>query len=107
MNSNNRVSSKRYQQDTQALKFRKISQEINNMSSRDLTNSLKAKSLPVFGTMQQKRDRLRNHYGIATQTTSTSRPTTKNKALPKDTTREAIDKINKNREKRRKKMEEK
>lgn len=108
MNSNNRGNSKIYQKDTEALRQVKLEKEIIAMGSEELLSALKAKSLPVYGTTQQKRDRLRAHYGFIAQPSSTvkAEPTPKVKSK-KENTLAAIDKINKNRENRRKKMEEK
>lgn len=105
MNSNNRVNSKNYLKDTKNTKMNNLHREIMNMKGRELTDTLKAKALPVFGTLQQKRDRLKNYYGLENQTSNTKIGVAAK--AKKDTTREAIDKINQNREKRRQKMEEK
>lgn len=54
----------------------------------------------------KNRERLRNYYGISKQTQSQTKLQQRPKPR-KDSTRVAIDKINQNRENRRKKMEEK
>ena len=37
------------------------------MSGEQVLNELKEKRLPTFGTVNEKRDRLKKHYGIDTQ----------------------------------------
>jgi hypothetical protein len=108
MNSNSR------QKGSQDLKLLKLEKDINAMKSNQVVNALKQKSLPVYGTLQQKRERLLNFlssnhpYGIGSNKGNNVAKSEQNKSKPKrDTTRTAIDKINQNRELRRKKMEEK
>lgn len=84
----------------------KLHKEIMVMKSDQLVNTLKQKGLPVFGTMQQKKERLKSYYGIDTQTTTAAKKAATAMAK-KDSTRAAIDKINQNRETRRRRMEEK
>lgn len=90
------------------LKQKKLLKEISAMKSPQLINSLKEKGLPVFGTMQQKRDRLLGYYGMNSQVNTGGKISQQQKqASKKDSTLAAIDKINQNRENRRRKMEEK
>jgi len=94
--------------DTDELRRIKLDKEISNMKGKETVNELKEKSLPVFGTLQQKRERLKNYYGISIESQSnTMKKAAPSNKIKKDSTRAAIDQINKNREKRRRKMEEK
>ena len=94
--------------DYQELKLMKLEKEINAMKNNQLINELKKKSLPVFGTIQQKRERLRNYYGLGgNKSMNTKAPSTSKLKVKKGSTLAAIDKINQNREIRRRKMEEK
>lgn len=108
MNSNNRVNLKHNQKSTSEMKQVKLEKEIDVMKSTELVNTLKVKGLPVFGTMQQKRDRLRSHYGFEPKSAGMTKAVSASKKnIGKDPTRAAIDRINQNREIRRQKMEEK
>jgi hypothetical protein len=78
------------------------------MKNSQLINELKKKSLPVFGTIQQKRERLRSYYGLGGNKSMNAKATSTSKLkVKKGSTLAAIDKINQNREIRRRKMEEK
>ena len=37
--------------------------QIEQMSSEQITNELKQKRLPTFGTANERKDRLKKHYG--------------------------------------------
>ena len=108
MNTNSR------QKSSQDLKLLKLEKDISAMKSNQVVNALKQKSLPVYGTLQQKRERLLNFLssnhpnGIMSNKGKNEAKSATNKNKPKrDNTRTAIDKINQNRELRRRKMEEK
>jgi hypothetical protein len=66
------------------------------MSNQQIVNELKDKKLPVYGTNQEKRDRLKGFHKI---------PVDKGGAK-KNSTRSAIAQLAENREERRRKMEE-
>lgn len=36
---------------------------IDNMSNEEVVNELKEKKLPTYGTAQERKDRLKKHYG--------------------------------------------
>ena len=38
---------------------------IDAMSNEEVVNELKEKKLPTFGTAQERKDRLKKHYGKA------------------------------------------
>jgi hypothetical protein len=108
MNSNNRVNLRNGKKSTSELRQVKQVKEIDTMKSTELVNALKVKGLPVYGTMHQKRDRLKSHYGFETKPAGMNKVVSVNKkSIGKDSTRAAIDRINQNRETRRQKMEEK
>jgi len=70
-------------------------QEIENMSNDQVVSQLKNKGLPVFGTHQQRIQRLKKASGIS-----------ENNAKKPKSTLEEIDAISRRREERRRKMEE-
>ena len=41
----------------------KKEQHIDNMSNDEVVNELKEKKLPTFGTIVEKKERLKKHYG--------------------------------------------
>lgn len=45
-------------------KLAKKEAEIDGMSAETVTNELKTKNIPVFGTVAERRERLKRHYGI-------------------------------------------
>jgi len=42
----------------------KKEQQIESMSNDQVVNELKEKRLPTFGTLQERKDRLKKHHGI-------------------------------------------
>ena len=42
----------------------KKEQLIDNMSNDEVVNELKEKKLPTFGTLVERKDRLKKYYGI-------------------------------------------
>ena len=42
----------------------KKEQMIDNMSNDEVVNELKEKKLPTFGTLVERKDRLKKYYGI-------------------------------------------
>ena len=42
----------------------KKEQYIDAMSNEEVVNELKEKKLPTFGTVAERKDRLKKHYGI-------------------------------------------
>ena len=71
------------------------------MKNKSRMNGLKTVGLQELEHFQHNRDKLRSQQLVATKHTASQ-----GKLDKKDSTRAAIDKINQNREKRRKKMEE-
>jgi kinesin family protein 2/24 len=45
-------------------KLAKLEMQINAKSNDEITNELKQKNIPTYGTAQEKRDRLKKAYGI-------------------------------------------
>jgi len=41
----------------------KKEQQIDGMNNDEVVNELKEKKLPTFGTVQEKKERLKKHYG--------------------------------------------
>lgn len=41
----------------------KREQQIDNMTNDEVVNELKEKKLPTFGTLFERKDRLKKHYG--------------------------------------------
>jgi hypothetical protein len=41
----------------------KKEQQIDGMTNDEVVNELKEKKLPTFGTVQERKDRLKKHYG--------------------------------------------
>lgn len=41
----------------------KKEQQIDNMSNDEVVNELKEKKLPTFGTLVERKDRLKKYYG--------------------------------------------
>ena len=42
-------------------------QQLDQMSNDGIINELKTKKLPTFGTFQERKDRLKKHYGKVAQ----------------------------------------
>ena len=60
MNPNNKGNSKGSSlTELQTLKLNKLKKDIESMDSTEITNALKDKSLPIYGSLQQKRERLK------------------------------------------------
>lgn len=74
----------------------KKEEAINTMSNQQILIELKDKQLPVYGTNQEKRDRLKKFHNI--------QPSSNN--LVKKSTRSAIQELADQREERRRRMEE-
>lgn len=72
----------------------KKEEEINSMSATQILTELKDRGLPTFGTNVEKRDRLKSHYRIPNQKAGKG----------KGTTRGNIQKIENDRERRRKQI---
>ena len=42
----------------------KKEQQIDNMTNDEVVNELKEKKLPTFGTVAERKERLKKHYGM-------------------------------------------
>jgi len=60
------------------LKQQKKEVLIDQMTPEQVLNELKEKRLPTFGTAQERKDRLKKQYGIATAKTRAANATTTN-----------------------------
>lgn len=81
-------------------KMRKLAQkdaEIESMSSEEVKNELKEKKLQVFGTNQERKDRLKKYHGIKGESMD-SQPEIKKK--PSGSKSNVVDKIKEMEEKR-------
>lgn len=99
------------------MKYRvnnKKEQQIDALTNEEIVIELKEKKLPTFGTVQERRERLKKHYGInfspsvsPSVNDSTLRDGTNNPiSSKKSNCLEEIEKLKQNREERRKKMED-
>ena len=79
------------------LQVQKKAQQIDCMSKEELTNELKNKGLPTYGTNKEKADRLKKANGL---------PNNQEAAPKKSNVVSNIEAISKRREERRRKMEE-
>lgn len=90
-----------------AAKMRKLAQketEIDMMTNDKIKEELKSKKLQVFGTNQERKDRLKKYHGI--RGNNTGQPEIKKKAGGKSNVVDKIKAMEEKRTERRRKMEE-
>lgn len=60
-----------------AAKMRKMAQkelDIESMSNEEIKNELKERKLEVFGTNEERKNRLKKYHGVGDSSTPTAKP---------------------------------
>ena len=88
-----------------AAKMRKMATkelEIESMSNEEIKNELKEKKLEVFGTNEERKNRLKKYHGVVEGSTPTGKADPKKKASNKSNVVDKIKEMEEKRNERRK-----